>query len=575
MAEIFLPALGNAPATSEAEVVQLRARVQWLSDFINHNLLATHHGEDIENVKTGSDLAELLGSQLGVNPANSANLQFKAQSQKAFITIPSSNLAQPQVRTGILSSTPAELTSSNHRSRGLNVQDKASSRTSPTNTGSADLAVGHVSYRNSAGTDQATEGFVVGHGRAPDAAARRFIDAYFRNVDRAYPFVNQAKILKNLETMGDLSFKTRTGQVPRETRKRFEVAYAEIIQECICQNSIESLQILMLLALYSLFNPTRTSTYSIVGIAARQAITIGLTRRAADDHAHSPAETELRHQLYWSVLTLDRMMAVSQSLPVALTDENADVPLPGLTVNEFASPERATYARKLQTSRHIIQLQQLESRILDQIHFRKKTEIAKLTPSDRRVTLSSLRASIKDWYSKGCLMSPMEAGNATAAQTVRQFAGLISGGIAAFFSENAVFPLAVAGVGNATVDGDNAAGGTGRDKESLLVLMKHCITELTSLMVEMLGRSTCFQFVEYPSDDDNQMGHSVAAADLPLYQKPQHRSQYQQHEAQQGPSISMSQITTNWCETNGTQELGGKGDEVTGYGWGPLDLEFL
>ncbi|KAH8121215.1 hypothetical protein LI328DRAFT_172126 [Trichoderma asperelloides] len=541
MAEIFLPALGNAPATSEAEVVQLRARVQWLSDFINHNLLATHHGEDIENVKTGSDLAELLGSQLGVNPANSANLQFKAQSQKAFITIPSSNLAQPQVRTGILSSTPAELTSSNHRSRGLNVQDKASSRTSPTNTGSADLAVGHVSYRNSAGTDQATEGFVVGHGRAPDAAARRFIDAYFRNVDRAYPFVNQAKILKNLETMGDLSFKTRS----------------------------------LLCSLYSLFNPTRTSTYSIVGIAARQAITIGLTRRAADDHAHSPAETELRHQLYWSVLTLDRMMAVSQSLPVALTDENADVPLPGLTVNEFASPERATYARKLQTSRHIIQLQQLESRILDQIHFRKKTEIAKLTPSDRRVTLSSLRASIKDWYSKGCLMSPMEAGNATAAQTVRQFAGLISGGIAAFFSENAVFPLAVAGVGNATVDGDNAAGGTGRDKESLLVLMKHCITELTSLMVEMLGRSTCFQFVEYPSDDDNQMGHSVAAADLPLYQKPQHRSQYQQHEAQQGPSISMSQITTNWCETNGTQELGGKGDEVTGYGWGPLDLEFL
>lgn len=200
----------TAPATSEAEVVQLRARVQWLSDFINHNLLATHHGEDIENVKTGSDLAELLGSQLGVNPANSANLQFKAQSQKAFITIPSSNLAQPQVRTGILSSTPAELTSSNHRSRGLNVQDKASSRTSPTNTGSADLAVGHVSYRNSAGTDQATEGFVVGHGRAPDAAARRFIDAYFRNVDRAYPFVNQAKILKNLETMGDLSFKTRS-----------------------------------------------------------------------------------------------------------------------------------------------------------------------------------------------------------------------------------------------------------------------------------------------------------------------------------------------------------------------------
>lgn len=373
-----------------------------------------------------------------VNPANSANLESKTQSQKAFITTLSSDLAQPQVGTEILPSTSAELTNSDPRSRGLNVQVEANSHTSSTDTGSADPAAGHVSSRNSAGINQTTEGFVVGHGRAPDAAARRFVDAYFRNVDRAYPFVDRAEILENLETMGDFAEKLRdsqstllylimyigcttlerASQIPRETRKHFEVAYAEIIQECVCRNSIESVQILMLLALYSLFDPAWTSTYSIVGIAVRQAITTGLTRRPADDHAHSPAETELRHGLSWSVLALHRMMAVSQGLPVALTDDNADVPLPGLTVDDFASPERATYARKLHSSRHVIQLRQLESRILDQIHFKKKAEIAKLTPSDRRATLSSMRASIEDWYSKGCLMSPIEAGNATVHSSI-------------------------------------------------------------------------------------------------------------------------------------------------------------
>jgi hypothetical protein len=172
----------------------------------------------------------------------------------------------------------------------------------------------------------------------------------------------------------------------------------------------------MLLALYSLFHSARASTgvsaYSIVGIAARQAIAIGLARRAAEDDCCTPAGTELRYRLYWSIFALDSMMAVSQGLPAALPD-NADVPLPKPTVEEFASTERITYAKRLQTSRHVIQLRQLERRILEQVHLRSEAEITELAPTDRRATLSSLRASVKDWYSQGCLMSPMGGDNST------------------------------------------------------------------------------------------------------------------------------------------------------------------
>uniref|UniRef100_A0A0D2XAX6 Xylanolytic transcriptional activator regulatory domain-containing protein n=1 Tax=Fusarium oxysporum (strain Fo5176) TaxID=660025 RepID=A0A0D2XAX6_FUSOF len=152
-----------------------------------------------------------------------------------------------------------------------------------------------------------------------------------------------------------------------------------------------------------------TSAYFIVGIAARQAMVIGLTR--PDEQPRTAVETELRHRLYWSIFVLDRMMSASQGLPAAFTDEHANVPLPGLTVEEFASPDRAVYARNLQTSRHVIQLRQLEYRILHAVHLQQNSETARLAPADRRTVLNSLRSEIEDWYSNGCLMSPMEADN--------------------------------------------------------------------------------------------------------------------------------------------------------------------
>ncbi|EHK19027.1 uncharacterized protein TRIVIDRAFT_114321, partial [Trichoderma virens Gv29-8] len=609
------------PTTPEAEVLQLRARVQWFSDYFNRHILESHHVADIGDVETG-----------------------------------------------------------------LSVQLDGIGNTTPVDAENAILNDNQLPYQNSTAThDQKTNVFGASHGLPTDAAARRFVDAYFRNVNGAYPFVNQTKILENLETLGDLARRLRdsestllylvmsigctalerASQVPRDTAKRFEVAYAEIIQESVCRDSIESVQILMLLALYSLFDPTGASAYSIVGIAARQAITTGLARRAVGENAYPPAETELCHRLYWSIFALDRLMAVSQGLPVALSD-NADVPFPNLTVEEFAGTDRIMHARKLQTSRHVIQLRQLEGRIMDRVHLRRETEIAELTPLDRRATLSGLRASIEDWYIQGCLMSPIGGDNTTvhssttwlsaryyhlllllyypnhfnssagavsrqdlqqfaqrqlqatsalfqqqqlplncntlyrlmpvclvlmhhfvsvcrsanwtaqsafpflardevvvalsvleafpeewilahrAAQVVRQFEGVISGGMAAFFSD------------------DQACGG----KESLLALMEPCIARMTSLIQEMLGKSTCFQFVEYPSDDSKRMDGPTAA--MPQPQSHQHYQQQQQLQPQVISNMSM-----NRNEMSGIQQVGVGVDDVMGYGWSAIDLDFL
>lgn len=641
----------NPASSAEGQIVQLGARVQWLTQYINENLMGVQDG-GIEAVETGSDLP------------SARNVSYRRQPGGGQETIPAT--PQTEVPPG----------------QGVTVHVNENGVTSPLDPGSVG-AGSHVSYTGSA---DSSKGFLGQHGLPADAAARRFVDAYFRNVNRAYPFVDQSKVLNDLDTPGEFVKRRRdarstllylvmalgcttlerAGQIPRDTARRFDVSYSDIIQECLCRDTVESIQILVLLALYSLFDPAGTSSYSIVGIAARQAILIGLSRRPGDDSTQTPAEIELQHRLYWSIFVLDRMMACSQGLPVALTDQNADVPLPGLTLEEFASSERTTFARNLQTSRHVVQLRQLEDRILRHVHFGRRSEVSEVAPSDRRATLASIRADIEDWYSNGCLMSPMEPDNVPihssitwlsaryyhlllllyypnhfncataavprqellqfvrrqlqstsalfqqrqlplnrvtlsrlfpvclvlmhdfaascaeateetssypypardevavlisileafpeawilshqAAQVVRQFAGVISGGVSAYLGQNS---------GYAISGGPTNGAGAATARETVHEVMKPCISGLTDLMQQMLGKTTCYQYIEFPSDDRGEPARANGSMALAAQQQPTL--------SPMAPSRSMINMP----------QLGMGDDAVMNYGWG-LDLDFL
>ncbi|KAL4730673.1 Rac GTPase-activating protein BCR/ABR [Fusarium chlamydosporum] len=406
-------------ANAEAQIHQLRCRVQWLSQYIDQNLLPPGPPGGIDGIETGTDLVTMLGQ----GPRNSTG-----------------NVANPEITSSPLPREPPPATptpnarTSQSQTRGQGQtslgQQNAETSMEERDPGSVRTISSHYSsYQGSTEGSTTRRRLIARQALPPDIAPCCFVDAFFRHVNRAYPFVDQARIRQDLETLGDASpadqdppmtllylvmaigctSLVRAGQIPSNTARQFDVVYPDIIQECLCSESVESVQILVLLGLYSLFDPIATSAYFIVGIAARQAMVIGLTR--PDEQPRTAAETELRHRLYWSIFVLDRMMASSQGLPAALTDEHANVPLPGLTVEEFASPDRATYARNLQTSRHVIQLRQLEYRILDAVHLQRNTETSRLYPADKRAILNSLRAEIEDWYSSGCLMSPMEADN--------------------------------------------------------------------------------------------------------------------------------------------------------------------
>lgn len=157
------------------------------------------------------------------------------------------------------------------------------------------------------------------------ADCRRFIDAYFRDVNRAYPFVDRSRVLATLKPKCDrivsakerdasetivflvmaIGYTTlqRAGQVPEESETHFKVEYEDILSSFLVHESVDTVQILLLLAIYSQFDSRGFSTRPIVDLLSRQAIRLGLTptsnrRRGPPAHRSREEPSAVLEYLY-------------------------------------------------------------------------------------------------------------------------------------------------------------------------------------------------------------------------------------------------------------------------------------
>lgn len=262
----------------------------------------------------------------------------------------------------------------------------------------------------------------------------KYVDAYFNNVHRAYPLLDKnqtkarAKALPHYELWTDdivnlvmaigSTTLVRAGKLAADESFHLAVPYMTILNKHLLHPTLEGLQVFTLLSLYSLFDTTGPSTWTIVGILTRQAAAFGLSRTSPSSEGLDPQARELRNRLFWSIFVLDRMVAVSVGHDAGLVDHNMVVPQPAVTVLEFASQCRAKHASLLQLNRHIIELRQLEHRILLSVHLRNHAELSKLTLPDRKAISSELRSAIDNWYSHACLVSMPEADNIPIHSTI-------------------------------------------------------------------------------------------------------------------------------------------------------------
>jgi len=435
------------------EPAQLQARLAWMEGIVNEGLLRGR-GRRIQDVETGTSLLDLGVEDVSAPPTPGQQVTPDS-GQPSEATVPYStpdsiSLTQPDIpmvesvqeadgRWGARSEAEAALQRPRTQ-ESIVLEATQSTSTSPS----------------------ATEAGL---------SSRDLVDAYFRDMHCSYPFLEKGTVLSKLERLGirthhdvqavgggqgfdatqlalvmAIGYTTlqRARQLPvgtDEQAARPSIDYKDIITTCLTDESLETVQILLLLALFSLFDPDGFSTRPIVDLLARQASRLCLGQRDhfchdVGDAARPPdagrslaspgTMVEYQRRLFWSVYVLDRMLAASAGLPIAMwVAPDVRVPLPGITVEEFASSECAQHTATLHIARQVIQLRRLEDKVLQRVHLRGRMGRQSLgfdggngdedpspAQNNSRALVDGLRTEIEDWHSNGCLLRSTDTDNA-------------------------------------------------------------------------------------------------------------------------------------------------------------------
>ena len=168
-------------------------------------------------------------------------------------------------------------------------------------------------------------------------------------------------------------------------------------------HSINNVIAMTLLVIYHLRSPSHSGVPNMIGLAMRTCIELGLHREAHYARLE-PFPSETKRRLFWSVYSLDRVIAIALGRPVSLTDRDIDVKLP-LDIDDYvedpllisrlaASPSPFLARSTLSPGIHLFRLKQIESRIQ-----------AKIYRVDRRTTdliskISPLMSLLDDWKAR-------------------------------------------------------------------------------------------------------------------------------------------------------------------------------
>lgn len=177
-----------------------------------------------------------------------------------------------------------------------------------------------------------------------------------------------------LETTGE------TGSFRSEQHYRSAMA---LLGEILALSaSVQTVQILLLLAIYGLRAPRGPGAWPLVGIAMRMSIELGFHRkRIGVSSGDAESEDHLRC-IFWSCYCLDRQTSIILGRPFAIADQDIDAELPVGTDND---------SRRSSTAfTHICRLRIIESRIQQSIYRVDKTIDSSALTAEVEVSLRHL-----------------------------------------------------------------------------------------------------------------------------------------------------------------------------------------
>lgn len=132
----------------------------------------------------------------------------------------------------------------------------------------------------------------------------------------------------------------------------------------LSQRSIQTLQIILLVLLYSLLNPQKPVTWHLLGSALRLATFLGLH----NENYHAGGDEKdrsLRQHLFWSLYSIDRAVGNTLGRPTALQDVDIQVPLPHAPQDR---PSDSSKTFNTAIANHCFRLRQLQSEVADTLY---------------------------------------------------------------------------------------------------------------------------------------------------------------------------------------------------------------
>jgi len=190
-----------------------------------------------------------------------------------------------------------------------------------------------------------------------------------------------------LETTGE------TGSFRSENHYRSAMA---LLGEILAlSTSVQTVQILLLLAIYGLRAPRGPGAWPLVGIAMRMCIELGMHRKSVN----IPDRDDEAGYIFWSCYCLDRQTSIILGRPFAISDRDIDTEIPQGIDDESR--------RSLTPFTHICRLRIIESRIQQTVYRVDKTLDSATMTAEIEANLRQLEV----WKSK----IPMQASDGASS----------------------------------------------------------------------------------------------------------------------------------------------------------------
>lgn len=250
----------------------------------------------------------------------------------------------------------------------------------------------------------------------------RFIAAYFKHNHRLFPmidkiaFLNRVAVLRSFDDIANAGFDDtfifqlfmimaigcttlqRAGMLSdNEGNISEHLAFLAMkkFKSVIHLQDIDTVRCLLLLGIYSFFEPRGSSSWTISGVIMRLSIGLGLNRAIVRRKLDKmlPMEIENRNRVFWSAYNFERLVTTELGRLSCIADEEINIPQP----KAFYEGEK----EDIEVTNLIITLRRISGKIWNKVHSVAVSRLD-LSSEDRQKIINDLRQELDNVYLLEC-----------------------------------------------------------------------------------------------------------------------------------------------------------------------------